>query len=74
MKTASTVFWLLAVLLSDVMCAVVAYNYCALQWAGKYAGSGAPAGVAFLYAVPFAVGIGVCVLLALTFKRATGRK
>ena len=28
MKTISNLFLILAVLLSDVMCAVVAYNYC----------------------------------------------
>ena len=32
MKTLSTVFWVLAVLLSDVMCAIVAYNYCDMVW------------------------------------------
>jgi len=36
MKKLSTIFAVLAILLSDVMCAVVAYNYCALEWGGKY--------------------------------------
>lgn len=69
MKTVSTIFGILAVLLSDVMCAVIAFNYCNLVWAGKYAGSGAPAYAAFLYAIPFGVGIAVCTVLAVTFKR-----
>ena len=36
MKTLSIVFSALAVILSDVMCAVVAYNYCNLTWSGRY--------------------------------------
>ena len=38
MKTISNLFLILAVLLSDVMCAVVAYNYCDMMWGIKYAG------------------------------------
>lgn len=69
MKTLSTVFWILAVLLSDVMCAVVAYNYCDMVWGIKYAGYSAPAWTAFIVAIPFAIAIVVCVLLALFFKK-----
>lgn len=71
MKTLSTVFWILAVLLSDVMCAVVAYNYCDMVWGIKYAGYSAPAWTAFTVAIPFAVAIVVCVVLALFFKKKT---
>ena len=35
MKKISYLFIVLAILLSDIMCAVVAYNYCALQWGGQ---------------------------------------
>ena len=69
MKTLSAVFFILAVILSDIMCAVVAYNYCNLTWGIKYAGYSAPAETAFLTAVPFAAGIAVCVILALYFRR-----
>ena len=72
MKTLSTVFWVAAVLLSDVMCAAVAYNYCELLWGGKYAGYSAPASTAFLLAIPFAIGIAVCVVLALWFRKKAG--
>ena len=68
MKTLSTVFWVLAVLLSDVMCAVVAYAYCDMVWGIRYAGYSAPAGTAFLSGIPYAVGIFVCVILAIFFK------
>lgn len=69
MKTLSSVFYVLAVLLSDVMCAVVAYNYCNMKWGIEYAGYSAPASVAFLTAIPYAVGIVVCVVLAIILKR-----
>ena len=71
MKALSTVFWILAVLLSDVMCAVVAYNYCDMVWGIKYAGYSAPAGTALIVAIPFAIAIVACVLLALFFKKKT---
>ncbi|MBR0225851.1 MAG: hypothetical protein IJL92_07340 [Thermoguttaceae bacterium] len=68
----STLFWILAVLLSDVMCAVVAYNYCDMLWGIEIAGYSAPARVAFLTGIPYAVGIVVCVILALLFRKKKG--
>ena len=72
MKTLSSVFWVLAVLLSDVMCAIVAYNYCDMVWGIRYAGYSAPAWTAFMVAIPFAVAIAVCIVLALFFKKKIG--
>ncbi|MBR3295787.1 MAG: hypothetical protein IKI62_06040 [Clostridia bacterium] len=72
MKTLSTVFWVLAVLLSDVMCAIVAYNYCDMVWGIRYAGYSAPAWTVFMVAIPFAVAIAVCIVLALFFKKKIG--
>ncbi len=72
MKTLSTVFWILAVLLSDVMCGIVAYNYCDMVWGIRYAGYSAPAWTAFMVAIPFAVAIAVCIVLALFFKKKIG--
>ena len=69
MKTISNLFLILAVLLSDVMCAVVAYNYCDMMWGIKYAGYSAPVSTAFLVAIPFAIAIVVCVVIALYFKK-----
>lgn len=71
MKKLSIIFGILAVLLSDIMCAVVAYNYCDLFWGGQYAGYSAPASTAFVYAIPFVIGIIVCVVLAIVFRRKT---
>lgn len=71
MKRLSIVFWILAALLSDIMCAVVAYNYCDLLWGGKYAGYSAPASTAFIYAIPFAIGIIISLVLAvICWKKA----
>ena len=68
MKKISNIFIALAVILSDVMCAVVAYNYCTMQWGAKYAGYSAPASVAFLYAIPYGLGILVCIIVAILLK------
>lgn len=69
MKILSAVFGLLAILLSDIMCAVVAYNYCDLLWCGQYAGCSAPASTALILAVPYVIGIAVCLILAIVFKK-----
>ena len=66
-KHVSCLFALLAVLLSNVMCAAVAYHYCALQWGGRYAGYSAPASTAFLLCIPYGIGVAVCVMTAWFF-------
>ena len=58
-----------AILLSDVMCAAVAYSYCALQWGGQYAAYSAPASVAFLLCIPYGAGIALCSFLAWFFRK-----
>lgn len=63
----------IAIILSDVMCAVVSYQYCALQWGGAYAGWSAPPSVAFLYAVPFAAGIILFIILSWVFYKKASR-
>ena len=65
----SVVFFVLAILLSNIMCAVVAYNYCDMLWGIKYAGYSAPARTAFLSGIPFLIGIIVCTCLALYFRK-----
>lgn len=64
MKKLWILFIVLAVILSDVMCAVVAYSYCDLVWGGKYAGYSAPASTAFAFAIPFLIAIAVCLAVA----------
>ena len=69
MKKLSILFAALAILLSDAMCAVVAYKFCDALWSIKYGGTSFPADVAFLYAIPFAAAIAVCVILAIVFRK-----
>ena len=74
MKRISYLFIVLGILLSDVMCAVVAYNYCALQWGGQYAGYSAPTSTAFLYCIPYGIGIVFCIILARFFYKKPDNK
>ena len=69
MKKLSICFSILAILLSNIMCAVVAFNYCDMLWGIKYAGYSAPASTAFLLAIPFVIGIVLCIALALYFRK-----
>ena len=65
MKTLSIVFQILAVLLSDVMCALVAWNYSIMKSNDMF--NSAPPSTAFFLAIPFVIGIAVCVVLAVVF-------
>lgn len=67
-KYLSVLFGMLAILMSDVMCAAVAYNYCALEWGGRYEGWSAPASTALLLLVPYGAGIAACAVLCRLFR------
>ncbi len=69
MKKLSILFAALAILLSNIMCAVVAYSYCGMVWGMNYAAYSAPPSVAFLYAIPYLIGIAACAVLAIVFYR-----
>jgi len=69
MKKIYNIFIILAILLSDVMCAVVAYNFGILYLGGRYGMYSAPTWVAFLYGIPFVIGILVCVIVAVVIKK-----
>lgn len=58
-------FTALGVLLSDAMCAFVAYNYCEM----KNAAYSAPARTAFIFAVPFLLAIAICAAAACVFYK-----
>ncbi len=66
MKKLSRVFAVLAVILSNVMCAAVAYEYGYLT---ACSACSAPASVAFFLAIPFGIAIAVCAGLALFFGK-----
>ena len=69
MKKLSYLFTAFAIVLSDIMCFVVAYNYRGMLCGIEHAGYSAPASTAFLYAIPFVVGIVVCAILAIIFRK-----
>ena len=74
MKVLSKIFIILAILLSNVMCAVVAYNYCSLEWGAKYAGYSAPPGAPLAHAIPYGSCIVILKVLAIIFNRKAGKK
>lgn len=69
MKKLSNLFTALAIILSDIMCLVVAYNYRDMLCGIEHSGYSAPASVAFLNAIPFVVGIILCIVLANRFRK-----
>lgn len=73
MKKLCCLFGVLAVLLTNVMCAVVGFHYGNLVWGVEHAGYSAPASVAFFLAIPYLIGIAVCVILAVVFQRRAKR-
>ncbi len=74
MKKLSYLFVTLAVLLSNIMCAVVAYNYRGMLCGIKHMGYSAPPYVAFIYAIPYLAGIIVCVILTILFYKKSKNK
>lgn len=68
-KLLKNTFIVIAVLLSHIMCAVVAYSYRDMLCGIEHSCYSAPASVAFLYVVPFMVGIVICAVLAMVFHR-----
>ena len=69
MKKLFYIFTALAILLSDIMCAVVAYIYRDILCLIKHSAYAAPASIAFLYIIPFAIAIAICVVLAIIFYK-----
>lgn len=73
MKKLSWVCFGAAVLLSDIMCAHVAYLYRAMLCGIEHMGYSAPAGTAFLCAVPYVFGIASCVILGILLRMKAER-
>ena len=69
MKKLSYLFALIAILLSNVMCVVVAFNYRDMLCGIKHSCYSAPASIAFLHAIPFSIGIIVCSVVAYTLHK-----
>ena len=71
MKKLQYLFTTLALILSHLMCITVAYNYRDMLCGIEHSGFSAPAEVALLGIIPFAIGILLCVVLAWVFSRKT---
>ena len=69
MKRISLLLTISALILSHIMCFVVAWNYRDMLCGIAHGSFSAPAEVAFLTAIPYAVGIIVCGILAYIFRR-----
>lgn len=69
MKKLSYLLAAIAILFSNIMCVVVAYNYRGMLCGIKHMGYSAPPNVAFIYVIPFLVGIIICVILAYIFHK-----
>ena len=74
MRIIGYLFAALAIILSDIMCAAVAYSYRGMLCGIEHADFSAPASIAFLYAIPFMIGIVICVILAVRFMRKAKSK
>ena len=53
------------------MCAVVAYNYCNMEWHIKVGGTSAPVEIAYLYSIPFLIGIVLYLIGVFYLKKIT---
>lgn len=69
MKKLCYFFMVAAIILSHLMCFVVAWNYRDMLCGIDHMGYSAPAEAAFLTAIPYAVGIILCIVLAFIFRR-----
>ena len=69
MKKLSYLFIAIAILLSNIMCSVVAFNYRDMLCGIEHLGYSAPASVAFLSAIPFGIGIIICAVVAYTIYK-----
>ena len=69
MKKISNWFLILAILLSNVMSAVVTNLYSDLQWGGTYAGYSTSPNVAFYLTIPYLIGISISIGIAIALKR-----
>lgn len=69
MKKLSILFIVLALLLSHTMCAVIAYNYSYLSTCNLYTLCSAPVETAFIYAIPYGIGIIICIILAVVINK-----
>lgn len=73
LKIISVIFWIFAVIASNVMCATIAFNYCHMICSIKYEGFSAPANTAFLFAIPYVISIIICICIAIILQKSNER-
>lgn len=69
MKRISLLLTIIALILSHIMCFIVAWNYRDMLCGIAHSSYSAPAEMAFLTAIPYAVGIMICGILAYILRR-----
>ena len=69
MKKLSCILFTVTVLLSNIMCAVVAWTYRDIVCGMQHLGYSEPPSVAFLYAIPFLIGISACIVVAILLRK-----
>ena len=69
MKRISLLLTIIALILSHIMCFVVAWNYRDMLCGIAHGSFSAPAEIAFLTAIPYAVGIIICGFLVYIFHK-----
>ena len=62
LKILKNIFVVLAIIISNVMIGNVFYIYAKMECAIEHKGFSAPADIAFLYAIPYALAIIICIL------------
>lgn len=68
-KILRNIFTALVLILSHLMCTEVAFNYASMLCTIEHKGFSAPANTAFIFAIPYGIGIIICVTLALVFNK-----
>lgn len=64
-------FWLfisIAILLSNIMCATVGYNWAVMECGIKHQGYSAPAYIALISGIPFLIAIIMCIVIIMVIK------
>ena len=68
-KVLRNIFTTLALILSHWTCFVVAFNYANMLCMIEHGGFSAPASTAFILAIPYYIGIVVCIVLSVVFHK-----
>ena len=68
-KILRNIFIALTLILSHLACISISFNYAGMLCGIEHNGFSAPANTAFYLAIPYYVGIAICVVLVLVFNK-----